>query len=134
MTETSVPSQEPLITSSDSSLSGGHLRGSAINVIELIDDMFKSAVDMNASDIHIEPKVDCVSIRFRVDGKFVPFKRLDLSVKQQLVTRMKILSGLKIDENRLPQDGKATFPTQNQNIDLRVSILPVIFGEKVVIR
>jgi type IV pilus assembly protein PilB len=134
MGEPSIPSQEPPIAATDSSLSGGRLRGVAINVIEVIDDMFKSAVDMNASDIHIEPKVDCVSIRFRVDGKFVPFKRLDSSIKQQLITRMKILSGLKIDENRLPQDGKATFPTQNQNIDMRVSILPVVFGEKVVIR
>lgn len=134
METTSSSTQTNNINSSSDQIATGRFKGAAINVIELIDDMFKTAVDMNASDIHIEPKEDCINIRFRVDGKFVPFKRMDPGIKQQLVTRMKILSGLKIDENRLPQDGKATFPTQNQNIDLRVSILPVVFGEKVVIR
>ncbi len=110
------------------------LRGAGTNIIDFIDSMFKTAIDLGASDIHIEPKEDGLTIRFRVDGEFVPYKSLEKEIKQQLVTRIKILAGLKIDENRLPQDGKAVFPGAVDKVDLRVSILPVVFGEKVVIR
>ncbi len=137
MTEnTSAPTATAQATTGGSAQNSalGRLQASNINIIEVIDDMFRTAVEMNASDIHIEPWETSIVIRFRVDGKFAQYKKLDGSVKQQFVTRIKILSGLKIDENRLPQDGKASFPAKDQTVDLRVSILPVVFGEKIVIR
>lgn len=134
MTEnnTTTPASSAPAAQAQSSLS--RLQAANLNVIDVIDDMFRTAIEMNASDIHIEPSETAITIRFRVDGKFAPYKKLDPGVKQQFVTRMKILSGLKIDENRLPQDGKASFAAKDQAIDLRVSILPVVYGEKIVIR
>ncbi len=125
---------DPTIVKDTQKRTSSGIQGGNFNVIELIDDMFQNAISMNASDIHIEPREHNIIIRFRVDGEFVHFKKLDSSVKQQFVVRIKIISGLKVDENRLPQDGKAVFPSGDKNIDLRVSILPVIYGEKVVIR
>ena len=128
-TQSPIANQPSVGGGTTSSFSGG-----AVNVIDLIDEIFSNAVKVNASDIHIEPTEEKVNIRFRVDGKFSSFKTLDVNIRHQLVTRIKILAGLKIDENRLPQDGKAVFVANNQKIDLRVSILPVIYGEKIVIR
>lgn len=104
------------------------------DAIEIIDMMFHDAITMNASDIHLEPQEEMIAIRFRVDGQFAPYRQAGAGLKQQLVTRIKILAGLKIDENRLPQDGKASYVFGKEKIDLRVSVLPVIYGEKVVIR
>lgn len=135
-TSSKIPSE--VITNQNNLQSTGtassYFQSDTIDVIGFINHIFESAVNMNASDIHIEPKEETLDIRFRVDGEFTPFKTLSKEIKQQLVTRIKILAGLKIDENRLPQDGKAIFPMQEQNIDLRVSTLPVVYGEKVVIR
>lgn len=107
---------------------------SSTNIISFINNMLKESTNLNASDIHIEPKHHQIDIRFRVDGRFVNYKSLPKGVQQQLVTRIKILSGLKIDETRLPQDGKTTYTSDNIVIDMRVSILPVQYGEKIVIR
>ena len=91
---------------------------------------------MGASDIHIEPGESTVKIRLRVDGRFMEYKTLAESEKSSLIARIKILSSLKIDEQRLPQDGKASYrdPISGKDVDLRVSIIPTIYGEKVVIR
>ena len=105
-----------------------------LNVIDVINKMFERAMELNASDIHIEPKKHGIDIRFRVDGNFVAYAEYPASLKLQLVTRIKILAGMKIDESRLPQDGKATYIAGKQAFDLRISSLPVIYGEKIVVR
>ncbi len=101
-----------------------------------IDDIFAKALSLSASDIHIEPEEEGVLIRVRVDGRFVEYGRFSGSEKAPLIAKIKILSSLKIDEQRLPQDGKANYydATTDKNVDLRVSIIPTIYGEKVVIR
>lgn len=100
------------------------------------DKIFSDALSRGASDIHIEPGESDVKIRMRVDGRFVEYETLGDHEKAPLIARIKILSGLKIDEQRLPQDGKANYNdiSTQRNIDLRVSIIPTIYGEKVVIR
>lgn len=101
-----------------------------------IDDIFAKALSLSASDIHIEPEEEGLLIRVRVDGRFVEYGRFAGSEKAPLIAKIKILSSLKIDEQRLPQDGKANYydATTDKNVDLRVSIIPTIYGEKVVIR
>lgn len=101
-----------------------------------LDTLFTKALSLGASDIHIEPEEEALLIRIRVDGRFVEYGRFSTNEKAPLIAKIKILSGLKIDEQRLPQDGKATYhdTESEKNVDLRVSIIPTIYGEKVVIR
>lgn len=101
-----------------------------------LDSIFAKALSLGASDIHIEPEEEGLLIRIRVDGRFVEYGRFSAYEKAPLIAKIKILSGLKIDEQRLPQDGKATYhdTTSGKNVDLRVSAIPTIYGEKVVIR
>jgi type IV pilus assembly protein PilB len=87
-----------------------------------------------ASDIHIEPLKDGLKIRCRIDGILRELMRLPKSTEPPLISRIKILSNLKIDEHRVPQDGEFTVMVAEKEIDLRVSVSPVIWGEQVVIR
>lgn len=103
-------------------------------VVKMIEYLFRNAVEMRASDIHIEPFENEVKIRYRIDGQLQTVNSLQKESLGPLVTRIKILSGLNITEKRLPQDGRIITRIDNQDIDLRVSILPVVNGEKVVIR
>lgn len=103
-------------------------------VVGLIDEMLTCAIKNLASDIHIEPKKDFMDILFRIDGQFVRYMKLDKNVQDYLIRRIKILADLRIDENRLPQDGKVTFPIADKDIDFRVSLIPTIYGENMVIR
>ncbi|MBD7911681.1 GspE/PulE family protein [Clostridium cibarium] len=103
-------------------------------VVKMIDQLFKNAVEMRASDIHIEPYETEVRIRYRIDGELQTINRLGIESLAPLVTRIKILSSLNIAERRVPQDGKIITRIGEEEVDLRVSILPVINGEKVVIR
>jgi type IV pilus assembly protein PilB len=100
-----------------------------------IGELFGEALRLWGSDIHIEPGETDIAVRIRVDGHFINSKRLPISEKSAIVARIKILASLKIDEQRLPQDGKAVFvDAAGNSVDLRVSIMPNIYGEKVVIR
>lgn len=92
------------------------------------------AAKNRASDIHIEPLKESLKIRCRVDGILREIMNLPKSTEPPLVSRIKILSNLKIDEHRIPQDGEFTINTAGKDIDLRISISPVIWGEQVVIR
>ncbi len=92
------------------------------------------AVTMRASDIHIEASKTQLRLRFRVDGELMDVLLLPIGLLPQIVSRIKILSELKIDENRIPQDGRFDVTYQNREIDLRVSTLPTVHGEKVVLR
>ena len=101
-----------------------------------LSDIFAKSIELGASDIHIEPGETSVNIRVRVDGHFVELDPLPIETRSAIVARIKILASLKIDEQRLPQDGKALYrdATTGKDIDLRVSVMPNIYGEKVVIR
>jgi len=92
------------------------------------------AVKTRASDIHIEPLESNLKIRVRVDGVLREIMQLPKSIEPALVSRIKILSSLKIDEHRIPQDGQFTVKVANKEVDLRIAISPVVWGEQVVIR
>ncbi len=92
------------------------------------------AAKNRASDIHIEPLQDHLKIRCRIDGVLREIMKLPKSTEPPLVSRIKILSNLKIDEHRIPQDGQFTIHVGGKDIDLRVAISPVVWGEQVVIR
>ena len=96
--------------------------------------MLRHAVDAKASDIHVEPTKKELRIRFRIDGVLHPNLLLPLQVHPAVVARVKILSNLKIDETRIPQDGRFTTKIGGKDIDFRVSTLPTTLGEKVVMR
>jgi type IV pilus assembly protein PilB len=92
------------------------------------------AATNRASDVHIEPYADSLVIRCRIDGILKEIMKLPKSLEPPLISRIKILSNLKIDEHRIPQDGEFTIVVANREIDLRIAIAPVIWGEQVVIR
>jgi type IV pilus assembly protein PilB len=92
------------------------------------------AVKTRASDVHIEPLEGALKIRCRVDGVLREIMQLPKSIEPALVSRIKILSNLKIDEHRIPQDGQFTVKVAGKEVDLRIAISPVVWGEQVVIR
>lgn len=92
------------------------------------------AIKTRASDVHIEPLEGALKIRCRVDGMLREIMQLPKSIEPALVSRIKILSNLKIDEHRMPQDGQFTVKIAGKEVDLRIAISPVIWGEQVVIR
>lgn len=92
------------------------------------------AVKARASDIHIEPLEKALKIRCRIDGVLREIMQLPKSIEPALVSRIKILSSLKIDEHRVPQDGQFTVKVANKEVDLRIAVSPVVWGEQVVIR
>lgn len=92
------------------------------------------AVRSRASDIHIEPSEDILKIRCRIDGVLREIMKLPKSIEPALISRIKILSNLKIDEHRVPQDGQFAVRTADRDVDLRIAISPVVWGEQVVIR
>ena len=92
------------------------------------------AVKARASDIHIEPLEKSLKIRCRIDGVLREIMQLPKSIEPALVSRIKILSNLKIDEHRIPQDGQFTVKVAGKEVDLRIAISPVVWGEQVVIR
>lgn len=103
-------------------------------VVKLVDLIIRQAIDERASDIHIEPFKDKISLRYRIDGKLYeippPARHLHLAI----ISRIKILAKLDIAEKRLPQDGAFIVRMEDRPIDIRVSIIPTIYGEKVVMR
>jgi type IV pilus assembly protein PilB len=104
-------------------------------VVKMVEYLFKNSIEMKASDIHIEPFENEIRIRYRIDGRLQTVNTLGIDSQGSLVTRIKILAGLNIAEKRIPQDGRIMLNYgESQHIDLRVSILPVVNGEKIVIR
>ena len=101
-------------------------------IVKLLGQIIEQAVHKRTSDIHIEPMENQVRIRFRVDGVLHEAMRHDISLHAALIARIKIVSGLDISEKRRPQDGRATSIVDRQEYDIRVSILPTVYGEKVV--
>lgn len=103
-------------------------------VVRLVNHILGEAIEKEASDIHIEPKEKIVTVRFRIDGVLRNILEVPRSVHPSLISRIKILSNLNIAESRKPQDGKAKVRFDDQDIDLRISVLPTSYGEKAVIR
>lgn len=103
-------------------------------ITKIVTVILRHAVEGRASDIHIEPEVDVLRVRFRVDGILHTSLRLPKETHAPLASRIKIMSNLKIDETRIPQDGRFHAEVIDRGIDFRVSTLPTAFGEKVVIR
>lgn len=103
-------------------------------VSNIINQLLEYAIKVRASDIHVEPQEDRTRVRYRIDGILQEKILLPKGVHDALVSRIKILSVLKIDEKRLPQDGRFTFVFGQNTVDLRVSTIPTVFGEKVVMR
>ena len=103
-------------------------------IIKIVSSTLQSAVEEGASDIHIEPQRARLRIRFRIDGELREVTSLPLELHQPIVSRVKILSDLKIDENRIPQDGRFRTVIFGRDIDFRVSTFPTPVGEKAVIR
>jgi type IV pilus assembly protein PilB len=106
----------------------------AAPVIKLANVILIQAINNNASDIHIEPQKNKVKIRYRIDGILHEHMNIPKYIQESLISRIKIISNLNITENRKPQDGRVNVKLNDMSIDLRVSIIPSIYGEKIVIR
>ncbi len=103
-------------------------------VVKLLQSVFEDAIQVNASDIHIEPDEKELRIRFRLDGVLRVQTTADRRIAGAMVSRIKLMAGLDISEKRLPQDGRANVRVHDKNIDVRVSTMPVQYGESVVLR
>jgi type IV pilus assembly protein PilB len=103
-------------------------------VIRIVDTLLRHAILQGASDIHIEPMEKEVLVRYRIDGILHDAMTLPKMAASSIVARVKVLSNLKLDEKRLPQDGRFKMEMDGQKVSFRVSILPIFFGEKVVMR
>ena len=103
-------------------------------IIRIVNAIISKAIKMGASDIHIEPYMKIVRVRLRVDGVLMEIKQIPKSVSNPIVSRIKIMSDLDIAEKRLPQDGRFRIRSGGRDIDFRVSTLPTIYGEKIVMR
>ena len=103
-------------------------------IVDIVNDMLIDASRKRASDIHFDPTPDVLNVRIRVDGELILYAKVPASVKKNLVTRIKIIAGMNITESRIPQDGAIKMQVDGSDLDLRVSTLPIVYGEKVVIR
>jgi type IV pilus assembly protein PilB len=103
-------------------------------VIKIVLNILRYAIEGHASDVHMEPGRDKLVVRFRLNGILHPSLFLPLKVHPAVVARIKILAGLKIDENRVPQDGRFSTKVNDADVDFRVSTFPTLYGEKVEIR
>ncbi|MCX6719986.1 MAG: GspE/PulE family protein, partial [Candidatus Staskawiczbacteria bacterium] len=103
-------------------------------IIRIVDSLLKHAILEGASDVHIEPLDKSIVVRYRIDGLLRDAMKLPVSAGAGIVARIKVLSNLKLDEHRLPQDGRLKIETDEFKYSVRVSILPVFNGEKIVMR
>lgn len=103
-------------------------------IAKIVKELLGFAVKARASDIHVEPEEKATRIRYRIDGILQEKFTMPKQFHESLISRIKILSGMKIDEKRLPQDGRFNFKTGENEVDLRVSSLPTAHGEKIVMR
>ncbi|MCB9802647.1 type II/IV secretion system protein [Candidatus Nomurabacteria bacterium] len=103
-------------------------------IIQIVDAILEYALFDQASDIHIEALPDAVVVRFRIDGELHDKVELPSEVHDAIVARIKILANLKIDEHRVPQDGRFSFSLEGQEESVRVSVIPAFYGEKMVLR
>ncbi len=105
-----------------------------VPIVRFVNSLFLEAVENRATDIHLEPQEEKISVRFRIDGALHQFPPPPKAAFAGVVTRLKILSNLDIGERRLPQDGRTKIKIGARDIDIRVSVMPSIYGEKIVMR
>ncbi len=118
-----------------STLSGQRYQGDAgAPAVRCANEILEAALDQGASDIHLEPSKEQLGVRCRVDGVLQPLKSVPKNLQEPVLSRFKILSGMDIGEKRLPQDGRFQGSWQGRPVDVRVSSLPTLFGEKLVLR
>ncbi|MFO7652512.1 MAG: type IV-A pilus assembly ATPase PilB [Candidatus Krumholzibacteriia bacterium] len=117
----------------DEDLAAGQ-EGQNAPVVKLVNTLLAEAVKVGASDIHIEPYEKYMRVRYRIDGMLEEVMEPPVKLKNAIISRLKIMSELDIAERRVPQDGRIKIKIGDKKIDLRVSTLPTIFGEKVVMR
>lgn len=132
-----TPSSKPLSAKAEgeSAIDDGLKKmAEEIPVIRVVDTLLEYAVFEKASDIHIEPQENAVTVRYRIDGVLHDVMTLPKVIQAAIVARIKVLSNLKIDEHRLPQDGRFKIEKDGYKFSLRVSTIPIFDGEKVVIR
>lgn len=103
-------------------------------IIRLVNSILQDAIDQRASDIHLRPEREVVDLTYRIDGSLVPVQQLKRSLLSAVVSRLKVLAKLNIAEHRVPQDGHIQVQYQQQSIDFRLSIIPTVWGESVVLR
>jgi type IV pilus assembly protein PilB len=103
-------------------------------IAEIVSHILDFAVRARASDVHIEPQEKSTRVRYRIDGILQEKLSVPKALHEALISRIKILSGMKIDEKRVPQDGRFNFKDASEEVDLRVSTLPTTWGEKIVMR
>ena len=103
-------------------------------IVKYLNTIIENSIRNYASDIHIEPEDDGIRVRIRVDGILAETMRAPLNMLNALVTRVKVMADLNVAEKRIPQDGRIAFKIDKKNIDLRVSTIPTIYGEKTVMR
>lgn len=103
-------------------------------VVQQLDALLQGALECGASDIHVESAPESFRVRFRIDGRLRVVAQPPLSVRDAMVSRIKVLARMDIAEKRLPQDGRLQFPHQGLTVDVRVSSLPTVHGEKMVLR
>lgn len=103
-------------------------------IAKIVSTILEYAIKSKASDVHLEPQEDRVRVRYRIDGILYERLSLPLPVREAVISRIKILSDMKIDEHRIPQDGRFNFKFGEEEVDLRVSTLPTSYGEKIVMR
>lgn len=103
-------------------------------IVDIVNEIIVDAVKKGASDIHFDPTPTTLNVRIRIDGDLVDYAKVPASIKKNMITRIKIISQMNITESRLPQDGAIKKTIDNIAMDLRVSSLPIVDGEKIVIR
>ncbi len=103
-------------------------------IVQLVDLLLTQALKKRASDIHIEPEIDCLRVRYRVDGALHEMFKIPKTNQNAVLARVKIISNLDITENRIPQDGRFKVRFEGKEVDFRVSALPTSFGQKFVLR
>jgi len=108
--------------------------GSDLPIIKIVDTLIEYAILQNASDIHIEPAEKEVNVRYRIDGILKDIMNFPKNIQTGIIARIKILSNLKLDEHRLPQDGRFKVSGVDYKVSFRVSIIPTFHGEKIVLR
>ncbi len=103
-------------------------------IIRFVNNMIEEAVRLKTSDIHIEPMEEVMLIRFRIDGKLQKYMETSAQLAPSVTSRIKFIGGMNIAEKRIPQDGRINYRVGSTEVDMRISILPVVFGEKVCAR
>jgi type IV pilus assembly protein PilB len=128
--EVTPTKKEELMTQETSR--GGFIREE--KVAEIVSQILDFAIKSRASDVHIEPEEKTTRVRYRIDGILQEKLTIPRELHDSLISRIKILSGMKIDEKRIPQDGRFNFKGKEEEVDLRISSLPTTWGEKIVMR